>query len=143
MNHIPNATIPVLKAVTNSSYQSRKIDITVQDGKHTGLKCVDLVKDYLKQFEVLHTLVVAFKQLIYSCQMNDPYLGGMTSYALILVLVAFLQVRLQFFPRKLPVVLHVGESHEPYQANREESLKFGFTKSGNIVLGVYAVLHFL
>ena len=92
VHFIQGASIPVLKVVTSVAYQTKKIDITVQDGKHTGLRCVQLVKDYLVQYEVLPPLVIAFKQLIYTCQMNDPYLGGLTSYALILLLVAFLQV---------------------------------------------------
>lgn len=75
-------------------YASKKVDITIQDGKHNGIKCVDLVKRYLQAYEPLKYLVMAFKQLIFNSQLNDPYQGGLTSYALILMIVSFLQVLL-------------------------------------------------
>jgi non-canonical poly(A) RNA polymerase PAPD5/7 len=81
-----------VKAVCTASYASKKVDITIQDGKHNGIKCVELVKRYLQAYEPLKYLVMAFKQLIFNSQLNDPYQGGLTSYALILMIVAFLQV---------------------------------------------------
>jgi non-canonical poly(A) RNA polymerase PAPD5/7 len=81
-----------VKAICTPSYASKKVDITIQDGKHNGIRCVELVKKYLQAYEPLKYLVMAFKQLIFNSQLNDPYQGGLTSYALILMIVAFLQV---------------------------------------------------
>lgn len=92
VKYISGATIPVIKAVCSSKYANKRVDITIQDGKHNGIKCVELVKKYLQTYEPLKYLVVAFKQLIYNSKLNDPYQGGLTSYALILMIVAFLQV---------------------------------------------------
>jgi non-canonical poly(A) RNA polymerase PAPD5/7 len=89
---IPTATIPVVKAICSLTFASKKIDITIQDGKHNGLKCVELVKKYLKTYEALRYLILPFKQLLFNSQMNDPYQGGLSSYGLVLMIIAFLQV---------------------------------------------------
>lgn len=88
---IPNTAVPLIKATCTPAFGGKKIDITVQDGKHSGPKCVELVHQYLESYQCLRFLVLPFKQLIYNSQMNDPYQGGLTSYALVLMLVAFLQ----------------------------------------------------
>jgi len=93
VKYISGATIPVIKAVCTHKYANKRVDITIQDGKHNGIKCVELVKKYLHTYEPLKYLVVAFKQLIYNSRLNDPYQGGLTSYALILMIVAFLQFK--------------------------------------------------
>lgn len=64
------------------------------DHKHNGLNCVDLVKEYLVQYEgILRPLVYIIKHLLYMAELNDPYQGGLSSYGLILMIVALLQVR--------------------------------------------------
>ena len=72
-----------------------KIDVTVQEPRHNGLKCVDLVREYLKQYECLKYLVLPLKQLIFDANLNDPYQGGLTSYGLILMIVSFLQFKIK------------------------------------------------
>lgn len=95
VKYIPGATIPVLKACCTSKYNNMKIDVTVQDPRHNGLKCVQLVQDYLKEYDCLRYLVLPLKQLIYNSELNDPYQGGITSYGLILMIVAFLQFKVK------------------------------------------------
>lgn len=67
------------------------IDISIQDIKHYGLKCVDLVKEYLKEYEALEPLIFSLKNLLKMADLNDPYKGGVSSYGLILMIVSFLQ----------------------------------------------------
>ena len=67
------------------------IDITLQDNRHYGLKCVDLVKSFLKEYEALEPLIFALKNILKNANLNDPYLGGLSSYGLILMVVSFLQ----------------------------------------------------
>lgn len=94
IKYIQSATVPVIKATCTNSYGSKKIDITFQDGKHSGPECVRLVAEYLEMYECLRYLVLPLKQLIFNSQLNDPYQGGLTSYALVLMIVSFLQMRL-------------------------------------------------
>lgn len=94
MKYIHGATVPIVKATCTPAYGGKKLDITIQDGKHSGPKCVQLVDRYLEVYDCLRFLVLPFKQLIFNSQMNDPYQGGLTSYALVLMIVAFLQMKI-------------------------------------------------
>lgn len=89
---ILSASIPVVKAICTPKYLNKRVDITIQDGNHFGIRCVKLVEQYLHMYEPLKYLVIACKQLLCNAQMNNPYEGGLTSYGLILMIVAFLQV---------------------------------------------------
>lgn len=94
VKYIASAQVPIVKATCTKEYGSKKIDITVQDGKHTGMKCVELVEKYLQVYPCLRYLVLPLKQLLFNSGMNNPYEGGLTSYALVLMIVSFLQFKL-------------------------------------------------
>jgi non-canonical poly(A) RNA polymerase PAPD5/7 len=94
VKYIHTASIPVIKVFSTEEFGSKKIDITLQDGKHNGMKCVTLVENYLETFKHLRYLVLAFKQLIFNGQLNDPFQGGLSSYGLILMIVAYLQFKI-------------------------------------------------
>lgn len=85
----------MLKATCTSKFNNIKIDVTYQDNKHNGLRCVSLVKEYLEKYASLRYLVLPLKQFIFNSDLNDPYHGGITSYGLILMIVTFLQLRIQ------------------------------------------------
>lgn len=88
---IGGATIPIIKVVCIEQFNSMPIDISIQDERHFGLKCVDLVKTFITKYESLKPLVLALKNILKKANLNDPYKGGMSSYALILMIVSFLQ----------------------------------------------------
>ena len=88
---IRSATIPIIKLTTVDEYNSMPIDISIQDERHFGLKCVDLVKKYITQYECLKPLVLALKNVLKQANLNDPYKGGISSYGLILMIMFFLQ----------------------------------------------------
>ena len=90
---IENTTIPILKLEASDNYLNYHIDISVQDNKHFGLKCVDLVKIFLKEYEVLQPLTITLKNILKSAELNDPYKGGLSSYGLVLLIVSFLQTQ--------------------------------------------------
>jgi len=50
-----------------------QIDISIQDQKHYGLKCVELIRSFLKEYEVMQPLVFALKNVLKYAQLNDPY----------------------------------------------------------------------
>ena len=87
--------VPILKATCTKEFNFMKIDLTVQDLRHNGLSCVELVQAYLTKFSCLRYLVLPLKQLLFNSELNDPYQGGMTSYGLILMIVSFLQFKLK------------------------------------------------
>lgn len=44
---IRTAFIPVIKVSCNEHYKSKRIDITLQDGNHNGLNCVNIIRHYM------------------------------------------------------------------------------------------------
>jgi non-canonical poly(A) RNA polymerase PAPD5/7 len=68
------------------------IDITMYTDQHNGLECVGLVQEYLSQISVIEPLILVLKHMLKVWGFNDPYHGGLSSYALFLMIVSFLQV---------------------------------------------------
>ena len=50
-----------------------QIDISMQDQKHYGIKCVELVKSFLREYEVLEPLILSLKNILKYANLNDPY----------------------------------------------------------------------
>ena len=70
---IDTAIIPIIKINASEEYNSMQMDISLQDGKHYGLKCVELVKSFLTEYEALEPLIFALKNLLKNANLNDPY----------------------------------------------------------------------
>ena len=91
INYISNASIPIIKIYSIDVYNNIPIDISIQEENHFGLKCVELVKQFMNQFESLKLLVLPLKNILKRANLNDPYKGGISSYGLILMIVYFLK----------------------------------------------------
>ena len=87
---IENTTIPIIKLISNDKFNFH-IDISEESEKHFGLKTVELVKSYLKEYSVLEPIILALKTLLNNGNLNNPYTGGLSSYGLILMVVSFIQ----------------------------------------------------
>jgi DNA polymerase sigma len=70
---IDSALIPLIKINSTDEYNSMQMDISLQDGKHYGIKCVELVKSFMNEYEALEPLVFALKNLLKNANLNDPY----------------------------------------------------------------------
>ena len=112
VSYIEQASVPVVKlqcspiALMNSSgkkfpknpkyasiYDERfsiPIDITHMRDSHNGVKCVNLVKEYLLDCWFIEPLILVLKQMLKVNNLNDPYKGGLSSYGLLLMIVAFI-----------------------------------------------------
>ena len=90
---IEHTSVPLIKIVANENYLNYQVDISIQDSKHLGLKCVELVKLFLKEYEVLEPMIISLKNLLKCAGLNDPYKGGLSSYGLILLIVSFIQTQ--------------------------------------------------
>lgn len=91
IKYLKTARIPIIKLTSNDTFKHIQVDISIEDTTHYGLKCVDLVKQYISEYEVLEPLVFAAKTLLKVSYLNDPYKGGISSYGIILMIVAFLK----------------------------------------------------
>ena len=88
---ISKAAVPIIKLNTIEKFNNMSIDISIQDDKHFGLKCVELVKQFINEYKSLKPLVLAIKNILKRANLNDPYKGGISSYGLILMIIFFLQ----------------------------------------------------
>ena len=84
---LPYPKNPKYAAIYNELFS---IDITHMTEFHNGLKCVELVKDYLVDCWFIEPLILVLKQMLKVNQLNDPYKGGLSSYGLLLMIVAFI-----------------------------------------------------
>ena len=91
--YISSASIPIIKLICDDTFNNMPIDISIQDERHFGLKCVELVKGFILQYECLKPLVLVLKNILKRANLNDPYKGGISSYGLILMIVTFLQTQ--------------------------------------------------
>jgi non-canonical poly(A) RNA polymerase PAPD5/7 len=89
--------MPVTKVCCTAAFGKTNIDLTIQDGRHNGLHCVRLIKDFLREYKVLEPMVLVLKEFLKISGFNDPYTGGLSSYGLILIVVSFLQERTMQF----------------------------------------------
>lgn len=94
--YIKTANYPVLKLECTPEYANKRLDITVKEVRHSGMSCVGLVREYLKEYEgILRPLVYVLKQILFLANLNDPFTGGVNSYALVLMVVALIQAEMK------------------------------------------------
>ena len=95
-----NLSVKILRIVTIETYSEMNIDITIENEKHNGLKCVNLVKSYLKEYPALKPITIALKAILQSANLHNPNKGGLSSYGLILMVVSYIQSQKDNFDLK-------------------------------------------
>jgi hypothetical protein len=73
INYIGATSVPLIKIKTKENIDIKNVDISLQDNSHYGIKCVSLVLDYKKEYEVLLPMVLALKNILKQAKLNDPY----------------------------------------------------------------------
>jgi non-canonical poly(A) RNA polymerase PAPD5/7 len=68
-----------------------EINICIESKIHYGLKVVELIKSYIKEYSVLKPLTLALGAILEHANLNVSSTGGLTSYGLILMIVSFIQ----------------------------------------------------
>lgn len=91
IDKIFTASIPVIKVNLGNKSEGIKVDITVQEDKHKGLDCKNLIKKLLGMYKTIKQVYLVIKQLIYFCNFHEPYKGGISSYGLFLMVAYFYQ----------------------------------------------------
>lgn len=91
INFYGQASIPIIKVDCQYKGLDVVIDITQHNENHKGLMCIQLVQSYIKAYPSLKPLVLVLKNLIKIHQLNDPYHGGLSSYGILLLVVAYIQ----------------------------------------------------
>ncbi|XP_017080009.1 inactive non-canonical poly(A) RNA polymerase protein Trf4-2 [Drosophila eugracilis] len=127
---LDKASVPVVKFTERVS--RIKFDVTF-NAAASGVKAAELIKDFIRQFPELPKLVMVLKQFLSLQGLNEVYsFGGVSSYALTLMVISFLQQQ--------------ARSNKRYNVNNKLALlliqfleyyghKFDFFKYGISVLG--------
>jgi DNA polymerase sigma len=103
--------------------QNFSIDITHRTQFHNGLNCVELVKEYLMECWFIEPLILVLKQMLKVNNLNDPYKGGLSSYGLLLMIVAFIQHR-KLNQIQMPNQINLGNILLDFLHHYGEMLKF-------------------
>eukprot|EP00092_Neocalanus_flemingeri_P101775 GFUD01130119.1.p1 GENE.GFUD01130119.1~~GFUD01130119.1.p1 ORF type:complete len:436 (+),score=57.99 GFUD01130119.1:50-1357(+) len=85
---LDKASVPIIKLTDKDT----KIKVDISFNMANGLKSVELVKMYKKQFPSLQKLICVLKQFLLQRDLNEVFTGGLSSYCLILMVVSFLQL---------------------------------------------------
>jgi len=98
---ISTATVPLVKLEVDPGYFSGsearpiKVDLTFEaqrsHNEHIGLASAEFVHRWVKQYPQAKSVALVLKQLMQGNDLNSAYLGGVSSYALILWLMAYLR----------------------------------------------------
>jgi len=75
--------------------QSIDISFNIENGVENS----SIIKEYLQQFTQLKPLVMVLKVFLLQRGINEPYSGGLGSYALLLMIVNFLQLHTISIPK--------------------------------------------
>merc|ERR1719219_2863460 len=84
---LERAAVPIIKLADDLT--GIKVDISFNMAN--GLRAVELIKHFKKRYPALPKLIYVLKQFLYQRDLNEVYSGGLSSYALILMVVSFLQ----------------------------------------------------
>ena len=90
---IENFIYPFISFQTDSTFNNITINISIEDIKHNGLKCVELIQDYMIKYSALEPLIIALKQLLKNADLLR-FIGGLNPYGLTLMVIFFLQIQL-------------------------------------------------
>jgi non-canonical poly(A) RNA polymerase PAPD5/7 len=98
---IPTARLPVIKLESSLERLPTDISFDVAAGpgldsgpaRHSGVQAVELVRRYMRELEPLGPLVLVLKQFVSARGLANTYGGGLASYSLVLMAVAFLQLQ--------------------------------------------------
>merc|ERR1719219_11073 len=84
---LEKAAVPIIKLADDLT----GIRVDISFNMANGLRAVELIKHFKKRYPALPKLIYVLKQFLYQRDLNEVYSGGLSSYALILMVVSFLQ----------------------------------------------------
>jgi non-canonical poly(A) RNA polymerase PAPD5/7 len=70
------------------------VDISFDGPSHRGLRTSMLVRDLIKRYPPIKPLALVLKQFLVEKGLNDPFVGGLSSYGLVIMIAQVLQRQL-------------------------------------------------
>ncbi|EPQ60182.1 Nucleotidyltransferase [Gloeophyllum trabeum ATCC 11539] len=94
---VSRARVPIINMSTTPAFgRSCKIDLSVNN--NTGLHVIEVLKGYLEKMPALRPLILVLKGFLTQRKLNSAADAGLGSFALISMIISFLQLN----PSKLP-----------------------------------------
>lgn len=89
---LDRAKMPVIKLQTDEDVLGRcvNVDLTIALPSHAGQRAAEFLRSLVKTHEQLRPLVLTLKRFLVGRGLHDPFSGGLSSYALVLMTVASL-----------------------------------------------------
>ena len=87
INPLDKTTVPVIKFTDKQT--EVKVDICFN--RTSGVDGVKVILEFIQQFPILPKLVLVLKQFLTQRNLHEVFFGGISSYALVLLVVSFLQ----------------------------------------------------
>ncbi|KAJ7706865.1 hypothetical protein B0H17DRAFT_1001303 [Mycena rosella] len=93
---IAKAKVPIVKFVTNHEYGRFNVDLSIN--QENGIVAGEIINGFLKEFGgagnclALRALVLITKLFLSQRAMNEVYTGGLGSYAIVCLVISFLQM---------------------------------------------------
>ena len=81
---IDRARVPIIRLLCGA--EGVKVDLSLETRSHTGLAAAALCKTLVTKLPALAPAAVAVKKLLRDNGLNDPFTGGLPSYAVVLML---------------------------------------------------------
>ncbi|TRY61346.1 hypothetical protein TCAL_12131 [Tigriopus californicus] len=85
---LDKAAVPVVKLTDKES----KIKVDISFNMACGIRTAELMKFFKRKYPPLAKLAYLLKQFLHQRDLNEVFTGGLSSYALILLIVSFLQM---------------------------------------------------
>lgn len=83
---LDRARVPIIRGAVCVGAIEIKVDLSLETSSHTGLAAAGLCSELMTRLPALAPAAVAIKRLLKASGLNDPYRGGLPSYALVLML---------------------------------------------------------
>lgn len=91
---LDKTTVPIVKMTDKET--DLKVDISFN--MINSVRAAELIRIYMRTYPCLPYLVFVLKQFLLQRNLNEVWTGGLSSYALILMVVRFLQTRVSAYP---------------------------------------------
>eukprot|EP00095_Tigriopus_kingsejongensis_P004663 snap_masked-scaffold1963_size23786-processed-gene-0.1 protein:Tk04663 transcript:snap_masked-scaffold1963_size23786-processed-gene-0.1-mRNA-1 annotation:"sigma dna" len=85
---LDKASVPIVKYVDKDT----QISVDISFNMACGIQTAELIKFFKKKFPPLSKLAYVLKQFLRQRDLNEVFTGGLSTYALILLIVSFLQM---------------------------------------------------
>ena len=95
-----NATVPIVKYCDLDS----NISVDISFNSLSGIKAAQVIKMFKQQFPILPKLVSIIKQFLLERDLSQVFTGGLSSYAVTILVISFLQLH----PRRDPCSDNLG-----------------------------------